>query len=273
MVERESESRLAAFATLLAAHPNAVVAALADDGFRVAMPDTFPMGEHRALAVPSDRATMLDVVVPADRIGVVAAWERARRDGMAVTGVHVLSDPGTRLTLTMLDARGRYGTWLAALTPDGEELGSGPEALAGPLVVPTRPRQATMHKNMTAVVTDLDDNVSRMFGWERERLVGSRSSEFIHPDDQERAVSTWMQLLANRGSQRVRFRHRCADGGWLWVEVENIHNGAEDPDDVDVIAHISDISDEMAPSEAAREWSSSRSTSWSAAVAASLSRP
>ena len=49
---------------------------------------------------------------------------------------------------------------------------------------------------MTAVITEADENVSRMFGFTREQLVGSRSSEFIHPDDQERAVSTWMQLSA-----------------------------------------------------------------------------
>jgi diguanylate cyclase (GGDEF)-like protein len=53
-------------------------------------------------------------------------------------------------------------------------------------------------------------------------------------------------------SQRVRVRHRCADGSWLWIELENIHNGAEDPDDVDITTLISDISDEMAAHEALR---------------------
>jgi PAS domain S-box-containing protein len=251
VVEREIEPRAAAIAALLAAHPDAIVAALADDGFRIELPGAFPLGEHPELEVPSARATMLDVVVPGDRLGVVTAWERPRSDGIAVTAVHALSDPGTRLTLTMIDARGRY-IWLAVLSRDGEDLGSAPKALAGPLVVPTRPRQATLHKNMTALITDADENVSRMFGFTREQLIGSRSSEFLHPDDQERAVSTWMQLLATRGSQRVRLRHRRAAGGWLWVEFENIHNGAEEPDDVDVIAHISDISDEMAAHEALR---------------------
>ena len=62
-----------------------------------------------------------------------------------------------------------------------------------------------------------------------------------------------MQLFGSRGSQRVRFFARsCGDGGWLWVEVENIHNGAEDPDDAEVVAHMSDISDEMAAHEALR---------------------
>lgn len=252
IAEVDSEPGSAELARLVAAHPDAIVAALADDGFRVPLPDAFPLGELRALAVPAERATMLDVVVADDRIGVVAAWERARRDGIAMASVRGLSDPARRLTLTMVDARVQYGTWLAVLTPDRDGLASEPDALVGPLVVPTRPRQATMHKNMTAVVTEVDANVSRMLGWTPEQLVGSRSSEFIHPDDQERAVATWMQLLASRGSQRVRFRHRHCDGSWLWIEVENIHNGADDPEQVDVVAHVSDISDEMAAHEALR---------------------
>src|ERR1035441_4557312 len=83
-------------------------------------------------------------------------------------------------------------------------------------------------------------------------MVGSRSTEFLHPDDLDRAVATWMELLASLGSQRVRVRHRCATGHWLWVEVENVHNGALSPDEVDVVAHISDISEEMDALEAVR---------------------
>jgi diguanylate cyclase (GGDEF)-like protein/PAS domain S-box-containing protein len=244
--------RQAALQTLLATHPDAVVAALADDGFRVALPDSFDLRDHRALAVPTDRATMLDIVVAADRLAVVTAWERARTSGIGVAAVRALSDPGTRLTLSIVDARDDYGVWLSVLTHDREELDSSSHVLAGPLVVPARPRQATMHKNMTAVITEIDANVTRMFGWEPDQMLGSRSSEFMHPDDQERAVATWMTLLATPGSQRVRVRHRCADGRWLWVETENIHNGAEDPDEVDVVTHITDISDEMAAHEALR---------------------
>ena len=252
VIGSEAESRHRALAGVLAVHPDAIVAALADDGFRIAMPDAFPLGDHRALPLPDERATMLDVIVEGDRIAVVAAWERARKQGVGVAAVHALSDPDTRLTLSMHDVCERYGVWVAVLSHDGDEIEANQEGLAGPLIVPARPRQATMHKNMTAVITDVDDNVCRMFGWSREQLLGARSSEFIHPDDQARAVSTWMALLASRVGQRVRFRHRCRDGGWLWVEIENIHNGATDPDQVDVVAHVSDISDEMAAHEALR---------------------
>ena len=250
--QADAESRLAALGSLLAAHPDAVVAAFAEDGVRIAIPDSFPLGEHQALAVPAERTTMLDVVLPADRLAVVAAWERARRHAIAVTSVHALAHPDTRFTLSMLDVRERYGVWLAVLTPDGDEAESSPDGLAGPLVVTARPRQATMHKNMTATITEVDANASRMLGWTPEQMLGRRSSDLIHPDDQERAVSVWMQLLSSMNPQRVRVRNRCSDGSWLWVEVEHIHNGAADPDDVDVTSYISDISDEMAAHEAVR---------------------
>ncbi len=247
-----ANSRCETLERLLAAHPDAIVAGLADDGFRIAMPDAFPVGDHQLLALTPERATMLDVLVPDDRIAVVAAWERACERGIGVAAVHALSAPDTRLTLSMFDVRERYGVWVAVMTHDGDEREAAWGDLAGPLVVPARPRQATMHKNGTAVITDVDENVCRMFGWSRAQLLGQRSSEFIHPDDQARAVATWMALLSTRASQRVRFRHHRADGGWLWVEVENIYNGAEDPEAIDVVAQISDISEEMAAHEALR---------------------
>jgi len=248
----ELESRWSGLDQLLRANPDAIVAALADNGCRVSLPESFPLGEHRALEVPAEASTMLDVIVPEDRIAIVAAWERTRARGISVTAVHALTDPGTRLSLTMVDARERYGAWLGFLTPDTDGETAGTEVLSGPLVVPTRPRQATMHKSMTALISNPDANTCEMFGFAREQLVGARSSEFVHPDDHDRSVATWMQLLSTRSTQRVRLRHLCADGTWLWVELENIHNGAEDPDQIDVTTHISDISDEMAAHEALR---------------------
>ena len=249
----ELDSRWKGLDQLLTANPDAIVAALADNGARVPLPDSFPLGGHRALEVPAEPATMLDVAVPEDRVAIVAAWERTRARGISVTAVHPLTDPNTRLSLTMVDARERYGVWLGVLTPDldgGEDTGTG--VLSGPLVVPTRPRQATMHKSMTALISAADANACEMFGFEADQLIGARSSEFIHPDDHDRSVATWMQLLSTRTPQRVRLRHLCADGGWLWVELENVHNGADDPDEIDVTTHVSDISDEMAAHEGLR---------------------
>jgi diguanylate cyclase (GGDEF)-like protein/PAS domain S-box-containing protein len=230
----------------------AVVAALSDSGFRIELPDGFPVGDHQALAVPAGPETMLDVLVAGDRLAVVRMWERARSSGAGSCSVHALADPDRRLTLSVIDARQRFGVWLAALTDDGEQAHSSSELISEALSVPSRPRLATSHKSMTAVTTAIDANVTGMLGWLPEQMIGVRSSEFVHPDDYDRLVASWMDLVARRGTQRVRLRHRCRDGSWLWIEVEQIHNGAEDPDEVDVVSYVSDISEEMAAHEALR---------------------
>jgi diguanylate cyclase (GGDEF)-like protein/PAS domain S-box-containing protein len=106
---------------------------------------------------------------------------------------------------------------------------------------------------MLAVITDIDERTTRMLGWTREQMVGERSSEFIHPDDQERAIAHWMELLSRRDAQRVRLRHRRADGSWAWVELENQYLPADDPADAVIVTQMSDISDEMAAHEAVQQ--------------------
>jgi diguanylate cyclase (GGDEF)-like protein/PAS domain S-box-containing protein len=228
----------------------AVVAALSDNGFRVDLPDGFPLDDHQALAVPVGPETMLDVVVAGDRLAVVGMWERARVSGFAACSVHAVADPDRLLTLSVIDARRRFGVWVAALADDGKQGHSSSELVADALSVPSRPRLAISHKSMTAIITDVDANVTGMLGWSPEQMIGVRSTEFVHPDDNDRAVASWMDLLAHRGTQRVRLRYRCRDGSWLWIEIEQVHNGAENPDEVDVVSYMSDISEEMAAHEA-----------------------
>jgi diguanylate cyclase (GGDEF)-like protein/PAS domain S-box-containing protein len=246
----ESQARDRALDTLLSRHPEAIFAALAPDGFRVAMPASLGLADHQIIPVPADRATMIDLVVPNDGMKVVITWERAEQSGISIGTVRTRTDPDRFVALTFIDVRHSHGVLLGAFTdPDGATERAS-TALAGSLLVPLRPRTATMHKSWHAVITSIDDRTTRMFGWTAQQIVGSRSMEFIHPDDQERALANWMEMLSKQESQRVRLRHRCQDGGWLWVEVENVYHGADNPEDAVVTAQISDISDEMAAHEA-----------------------
>jgi diguanylate cyclase (GGDEF)-like protein/PAS domain S-box-containing protein len=76
--------------------------------------------------------------------------------------------------------------------------------------------------------------------------------EFIHPDDQERAVANWMEMLSHRQAKRIRLRHRCQDGSWLWVEVENVILATESGEPL-IETQLSDISEEMAAYEQVRQ--------------------
>jgi diguanylate cyclase (GGDEF)-like protein/PAS domain S-box-containing protein len=102
-------------------------------------------------------------------------------------------------------------------------------------------------------VTDVDERTTRMLGWTAAQLVGRRSSEFIHPDDVDRAVANWMELLSTQDVQRVRLRHRRADGTWAWVELENTYVAAGEDAEAAVVTQLNDISDEMAAHEAVQQ--------------------
>ncbi len=227
---------------------HALFSALSDDGFRTALPPELEVSEQRIIALPRDRATIIDVLAPAEAMKVVTAWETAEEAGISFAEVHARHEPERLLTLTMIDMRHRFGVWIATLSPAETttaqaRLGGD---LAGALATSVRPRSATMRKSEHAVILDIDDRASRMLGWATGQMAGKRSTEFLHPDDHERAITAWLDLLAKKGSQRVRSRHRCADGTWLWIETEHTFLPPENEGDkATVLAELTDISDEM----------------------------
>jgi len=246
------ESRAEAVGSTLAAvmsqRHRLALAALGDDGFRIPMPEYEELTGGAVVAQPPDRATMADLVVPEDRMTVVTTWEQARRYGAATGSARLVSDPSRPARLTILDTRARYGTWLAVVArDDGEAPGPAGDQW---LPTPARPRSATVRLDMFAVIRAMDDRATRMLGWAPEQMVGVRSLEFCHPDDQQRAIDAWMQLLGDKTVQRLRARRMCSDGSWLWVESELTYVEADDPDHVEVVAQLSDISAEMAAYEA-----------------------
>ena len=249
--ETSAQQREDVLATLLA-QPRAVVFACASDGIMVPLPPSVEVAAERTLAVP-DRGTLIGVVVPADTMTVITAWERAREQGLALGTVHLLTDPEQPLTLTFIDARERHGVFIGGLDAvprDGAD--TGVVALDSGSIQ-RRARTATVRKSTLAIMTDVDERTTSMLGWTAEQMVGKRSTEFIHPDDQERAIANWMELLARQEAQRVRLRHRHVDGSWVWVELENSYLGADDPADAEIVTQMSDISDEMAAHEALQQ--------------------
>ena len=98
-------------------------------------------------------------------------------------------------------------------------------------VIPAEPdRQpgCRLTRDEAAVITAVDDAIVDLLGWAPEDLVGSPSTEFIHPEDQGSAVSAWFEMVKAPGStKRWRGRYRTADGGWRWVEAENTNHLAD----------------------------------------------
>ena len=235
--------------------PEALFAAI-DDGFRVPCPPSLEIPEAQQIPCTDERTTMLELVIPADQLAVVETWFHAETQGVAMTSVHLRSAPDRLITLTYLDLRHSHGLWISALTEAEYDATDDRPAIDPALLVPRRPRTATMYKTWGALITEIDDRTTRMLGWTPEQMIGLRTTEFLHPDDHPRALASWMEMLAKKESQRVRLRHRRSDGEWLWVELENVYQHAEKSEDVVVVCQLTDISDEMAAYEELdrREW-------------------
>src|SRR5690606_19288422 len=87
-----------------------------------------------------------------------------------------------------------------------------------------------------------------LLGWAVEDMVGRRSLDFIHPEDQEEAIAAWVDMLASPGvTTRARLRHAMADGGWLWLDIAN-RNRLDEEGAVE--CEMIDVSEEVAAQEA-----------------------
>jgi diguanylate cyclase (GGDEF)-like protein/PAS domain S-box-containing protein len=228
---------------LLRAHPGAVVAAVGPDGLFVPLPDELDLGaDHHRTGLRS--AT--DLVEGADRGAVIAAWERARAGGDGSV-VAQLRDHTAGGRIHFVDARDEWGVHIMVFAvDDGGGRVDVPES--PPIPEGSRAKVVRSRKDGLAVLIDIDRNVSELLGWRVEDMVGVRSLEFIHPDDQEEAIAAWMDMLSAPGlTTRSRLRHSRADGSWVWLDISNRNLLDEDGH---VECEMVDVSQEVAAQEA-----------------------
>jgi len=229
---------------LLAEYPDAPIAAIGHDGLFVDVPPSLPVGAHPVL----EGRSALDLVVPADRVVVITAWGETHATGIARAVVRLAADSGTG-AFYFVDARHLYGVYVGVLLADGGGEAIGEQLKSAPKMPP---RVCRVHKDGLAVISAIDDATTRVLGWEPDEIVGRRSLELIHPDDHDRAIENWIEMLgAPGGDHRWRGRHQRRDGSWVWMEITN-RNRLDDPEHGDVVAEMVDISDEMAAQEALR---------------------
>ena len=73
-------------------------------------------------------------------------------------------------------------------------------------------------------------NVGQILGFAREELVEHTGSDFLHPDDKDVIQAAHSRICSVPGATQIsRFRLRCKDGHYRWVEAV-ITNRFDDPD-------------------------------------------
>jgi diguanylate cyclase (GGDEF)-like protein/PAS domain S-box-containing protein len=240
-------ARLAALASLTDRYPYAPMAAMNGDGLVVEMPESLPLRENPVLQGRSG----LDLVVVDER--VLTGWDRILTHGAATYPVHPTGHPDAEWILYGLDLRATHDVVVTLSVPEeGEdgEYGTRPPSL-DPLeeFASRAPRCATVRKDPRALILSVDAATTQMLGWSEEQMLGRRSTEFIHPDDHDLAHDGWMEMITVAGpARRLRLRHLCADGSWVWLELTN-NNQLANPGIGCVLCEMVDISEEMAVHE------------------------
>jgi diguanylate cyclase (GGDEF)-like protein/PAS domain S-box-containing protein len=236
--------REAVLAATLAQHPGSFIAAIAPTGLFTDLPEELARTGLRPIEGPQ---SALGLVIPDDQRIVIDAWHRALREGVANCLVHPIAAPDRQVRLHIIDLTHRLGVFVVVLT--------GMEDHEAALIAheEVRPRLVTVHKDQTAVIVGAGPEVGPLLGYAPGELIGRRSLDLVHPDDHERAIASWMDMLSTPAgaARRVRLRHLHKDGHPVWFEITN-HNHLTDPAQPGVVAEMLDISDEMAAQEAVR---------------------
>jgi diguanylate cyclase (GGDEF)-like protein/PAS domain S-box-containing protein len=230
---------------LLREHPEARVCALSDNGLIVPMPGRVRLHGQETI----EGRALIDLVVAEDRKKVIDLWIRGRESASVTTKVHLLDSPSQRSVLHFLDMRPSLGVVLGIVLRDEDADDDEPEVQEAALA---SARLCTLTEDEHANVLDCDDAFTQMCGYTREEVVGRSVLDQIHPDDQARAVESWLQMLSTGRDQHYRGRRKNKDGRWLWVDTTLHHLlGREDSDHV--LVELIDVSAEMAAQEALQE--------------------
>ncbi len=137
---------------------------------------------------------------------------------------------------------------IAVLVPHGK-IG---ELLTSVATTAYTPKVARHTKSESGIVLEIDDATTQMLGWTSEQMVGQSSLVLVHPDDHDRALGSWLEMMAHPGSTvRSRVRYQHADGRWIWLELTNT-NLVDDVAFGAVVCECLDLTDEMAAHEALR---------------------
>lgn len=73
----------------------------------------------------------------------------------------------------------------------------------------------------TGTFTYLNRSTERILGFEPEELVGENALEYVHPEDRDRVVDAFRDVITAEGEvvdETVEYRHQTTDESYVWLE-------------------------------------------------------
>ena len=71
----------------------------------------------------------------------------------------------------------------------------------------------------SGVIQYVTPSVRALLGYSPDALVGKSVFDYVHPEDSEYALREFNNALRGESQNQVEIRVRCAEGGYLWLEV------------------------------------------------------
>ncbi|MDZ7777047.1 MAG: PAS domain S-box protein [Bacteroidales bacterium] len=86
-------------------------------------------------------------------------------------------------------------------------------------------------------------NITKLFGWKPEELIGKNTWDIVHPDDLEAGKEFYSSILNKpNASGSAELRYRRKDGKYVWIKI-NLVNLLHDNDIQGVLGNYHDISE------------------------------
>jgi PAS domain S-box-containing protein len=189
---------------------------------------------------PDDREKVLAEDARTDQTGEPFSMEfrKIRRDGRVIW----VCDEA----VLVKDAEGRPLHWQGILT-DITERRSTEEVLRE-----SEERFRTLVQYGSDIITILEADgtiryespaVERVLGYRPEEMIGTDAFDYVHPDDLERVLHTFLEGIAtNRPTAMEELRFRHADGSWRYLEAVGV-NLLDDPTVGGILVNSRDITE------------------------------
>src|ERR1019366_3679417 len=97
-----------AMRSALERNPGAPLRSIGPNGYFVPTPESIPVEGHPLVSGRS----MLDLVIPADRLALVEAWDRVGREGVSEAVAHLSNAPERPVVVELFDVRATQGVFV-----------------------------------------------------------------------------------------------------------------------------------------------------------------